>query len=143
MSTVAAALGIALQRVCELTYGWTPVGAQISERLLELQRIDGLFGGRSGGRTAGAGASAVAVKGLMAWRDHVSEATGEDVGQHGPADRGQSPATEASTRARLNRAIDAALHAISDAQVDPTVESEIIRWQLGARGTSRCGSRAA
>lgn len=40
-----AALGLALQRVVELTYGPTPLAADIAARLIHLQGRDGLFGG--------------------------------------------------------------------------------------------------
>lgn len=40
-----AALGLALQRVVELTYGPTPLAADIATRLIHLQVRDGLFGG--------------------------------------------------------------------------------------------------
>ncbi|QOJ17519.1 MAG: hypothetical protein HRU76_07975 [Phycisphaeraceae bacterium] len=42
-----AALGLALQRVVELTYGPTPLAADLATRIIHLQRADGLFGGEA------------------------------------------------------------------------------------------------
>src|SRR4051812_34387650 len=57
-----AALGLALQRIVELTYRPTAIAAAVAKQLLDLQQRDGLFGDAS---SASVASSAAAVRGLM------------------------------------------------------------------------------
>lgn len=75
----AAGLGLALQRLAELTYGPDPLGDELTARLIAQQRADGLFGV---GPDPAPAASAAALKGLMVWADRRAEqgrACGDDV----------------------------------------------------------------
>lgn len=59
----AAAVGLALQRVVQLTYKPTPLSAMLARMLVEMQHEDGSFGT--------AGSTAIAVAGLLALADQV------------------------------------------------------------------------
>jgi hypothetical protein len=64
----AAALGMALQRVCELSYGPSPLAARLADRLLDLQQVDGGFGPDRDTPAAARDAilaSAIALRGLL------------------------------------------------------------------------------
>ncbi len=63
-----AALGLALQRLCEITYWPSPDGTALAHRLVRMQRRDGVFcGGASADSGARVAATAVALRGLIDW----------------------------------------------------------------------------
>lgn len=111
---MVAGIGLALQRLCELTYGPSDIADGLAQRLLGLQRPDGLFSGRE---TPSVSASAVALRGLLTW--------GEQRGQ--PADPDH----------HLDTAIERGIAAIATALSRPgqrpldRVEIEVVLWQLG------------
>jgi hypothetical protein len=114
-AAAAAGLGLALQRLCELTYGPSAMTARLVKRLLLLQHADGLFGADAATSPA---ATAVAIRGLLAWRDQLEEA-GHIV----------DPALQRAIERGL-AALIAAASGNTEAVVDQT-DREIILWQLG------------
>lgn len=64
-----SAIGLGLQRICELTYWPLPAGAEIAHRLMWLQRRDGLFGAAhsTSPQDQLIAGSAVALRGLIDW----------------------------------------------------------------------------
>ena len=112
---MVAGLGLALQRLCELTYGPTDIADRLACRLLRLQRPDGLFGGRESPSLA---ASAVALRGLLTW--------GEQGGR-----------SAAGPHHRLDSAIERGIAAIAATLSRPgqrssdRVDVEVVLWQLG------------
>lgn len=121
-----SALGLAVQRTCELTYGPSAVGTGLVAQLLHLQRDDGFFVSAvddhsptaSSPRRASPAATAIAVRALNDWREQCCSA-GHDVD------------------ARVDRAISRGLFALACAQQDDggfaqdDMESAIVLWQLG------------
>lgn len=69
-ASAEAGLGLALQRLAEITYGPDPLGDELFLRLLARQRRDGLFGP---GPHHSPAASAAALKGLLVWADRQAE----------------------------------------------------------------------
>lgn len=127
-----AALGLALQRTCELTYGPSAIGTGLVAQLLHLQREDGLFASAPNDhvttdpspRRASPAATAIAVRALHDWREQCRSA-GHEV------------------ETRLDRAIGRGLFALACAQRDEggfgedEVENAIVLWQLGRIGEFR------
>jgi hypothetical protein len=114
-SARVAGLGLALQRLCEISYGPSDMAAGLAARLIGLQRGDGLFAAE--GEPAPA-AAAAAVAGLLAWRDQQSQTAG------GPDHD-------------LDRAIAHGIAGIADAlsgrggRRPDRVDVEVVLWQLG------------
>ncbi len=109
-----AAIGLALQRFCELTYGPSAAGAGMARRLIGMQRADGLFGG---GPSAPLAASAVALKGLLAWRRQIQADGQKDESLDGVIQAGVV-------------ALAAALEERRFAEQD-AADVEVVIWQLG------------
>jgi hypothetical protein len=116
-----AALGLALQRWCELTWDVNETAATIAGKLLAIQRPDGLFGD---GPTGSIASAAVAVRGLLDWGERY-----ESGGRGIPSE--------------LHTAAHRALHAIAASQDhtgllggDP-IASSIGLWQLGDQALAR------
>jgi len=109
-----AGLGLALQRLCELAYGPCPTARDAAERLLRLQRRDGLFGVGADGSIA---ATAVVLRGLHDWA----------ITQPSPVATGRA----------VRQAIDIAMNALIKrltAQRDPLPDQTdvaVLLWQLG------------
>jgi hypothetical protein len=120
-SAAVAGLGLALQRLCEITYGPSGQSAGLAERLVRLQREDGLF---AAGPTSSPAATAVAIAALLAWREQRSAA-------------GIGPDHA------LDRAIAVGLAALADALKRPgrkrpdRVDVEVVLWQLGRHDAFR------
>lgn len=127
-AVVTAALGLALQRACELTYGPTAIAADLAWRLLDQRRGDGLFGT---GPTPSIAASAVAIRGLLAFLD-----------QSRAAARNGRQAPDA-----IADAVNSAIAALAELQRDDgllgrdTTETAIVVWQLGDRAEFRAALR--
>ena len=68
-SIEVAAIGLGLQRICELAYWPVPEGIEFSHQLFRLQRRDGLFGPAHSNPSDGwiVAASAVALRGMSEW----------------------------------------------------------------------------
>ena len=115
-----AALGLALQRLAELTYGQEPLGDALARRLRGMQQSDGLFGETAVPSVAG---SAAAMKGLMVWGDREAE-----LGR----------AADAETAEALRRGLRAICAEI-DAPLSRVDEQDlaVILWQLGDRAAFR------
>ena len=117
----AAGLGLALQRLAELTYGPDPLGDELLSRLCAEQREDGLFGA---GPNPSPAASAAALKGLMVWGDRQAE--------HGRA-------CEEEVMASIQRGLYelcALLERESNAAIDDT-DLAVILFQLADRPAFR------
>lgn len=122
-----AAIGLGLQRICELAYAPVPEGSDLAHRLIRLQRRDGLFGpphSISGPQHLIAG-TAVALRGMIDWRHQFQHRDDES--------------------ALLDQCIDRALdaiawlfHADADAEVDEAALA-VALWQLG--DCERAGAR--
>lgn len=114
-----AALGLALQRHCELTYEPHRVAAGIAERLRGLQREDGLYGPGPAGCLA---ATAVAVRGLADW-----------IQLHQLAVKGPLPPGALAAHRTIDRAVSAMGRLQDDdgaLGADP-LDAAIVIWQLG------------
>jgi hypothetical protein len=111
---MAAGIGLALQRLCELTYGPSDMADGLAGRLLRLQRPDGLFGGRVAPSVA---ASAVALRGLLIWGEQ----------------RGRSAGTDHLLDSAIERGIASIAAALSRPGLRPPdrVDIEVVLWQLG------------
>lgn len=130
-----AAIGLGLQRACELTYGPTPLLEGLAARLVHMQRQDGHFvspdaspDSDGSSRRPSPAATAIAIRALLAWRDLL-----------------EAVALDASA-APLDRAIDRGLFALACAQREDggfgrgacdLIESAIVLWQLGGRSEFR------
>ena len=117
-SLETAAIGLGLQRICELAYWPVPDGADLAHRLLRLQRRDGLFGPHSVSNAGQLiGASAVALRGLIEWSAAFDHREGE--------------------RLLLERSIVRGLRALASVWSGATpggaslVPWAIVLWQLG------------
>jgi hypothetical protein len=121
LGAAAAGLGLALQRLAELTYGPDPLGNELLDRLCAEQREDGLFGA---GPNPSPAASAAALKGLMVWADRQAE--------HG---RACEEKIIASIHRGLNK-LCAMLERESDAAIDD-VDLAVILFQLADRPAFR------
>jgi hypothetical protein len=114
-SAMVAGIGLALQRLCELTYGPSEIAGGVARRLLRLQRPDGLF---EGGPSLSIAASAIAIRGLLDW--------GEQCGRRA-----------AGRHLRLEGAIERGIAALAAALSRPgrlapdQVDLEVVLWQLG------------
>ncbi|UCD75849.1 MAG: hypothetical protein JSV91_02810 [Phycisphaerales bacterium] len=117
----AAGLGLALQRLAELTYGPDPLGDVLMERLCAEQRDDGLFGA---GYQPSPAASAAALKGLMVWADRQAE--------NGRACGGRTIESIHRGLAELSTRLDR----MADAFIDE-VDLAVILWQLADRPAFR------
>lgn len=116
-----AALGLALQRVVELTYGPTAQAAALAEDLLALQDEGGLFRSFEPGVASNAtpwAATAVALRGLLDHGRQLKEA-------------------KEPIPARLHRAVRRGLAALAQGQGaggligDDVTVSAVALWQLG------------
>lgn len=119
-----AALGLALQRTCELTYGLDPVADALAQRLLSHQRGDGMFGLP---RSPSIAATAIAVRALALWLAQASE---------------QSPDAGAVLFSRVEAAVTAATRALArhqdaDGSFGDDVDDEIALWQLSGHAVKR------
>lgn len=131
-SLPAAATGLALQRVVQLTYRPSALIALLARTLLDLQQDDGSFGST--------GATAIAVASLLALADQVRSipaawARLED----------RSGSARSATREELEHAALRAMHALFEAQertigalidgqtglIGDKLDSAIVLWQLG------------
>jgi hypothetical protein len=127
-AVVPAALGLALQRACELTYGPAAIAVDLARRLLDQRRGDGLFGT---GQTSSIAASAVAIGGLLALFDQC-RADGSDV---------------RLALDEIKAAVDSALAALGDLQREDgrlgrdSTDVAIMLWQLGDRAEFRAALR--
>lgn len=114
-----AALGLALQRISEMTYRPEPLSDSIAQHLLTLQRADGLFAGTADANlNISLAATAVAVRGLIT---HQSQ-------------RGMAGfATVSPINTAVDRALDALAFHLSqnDGKTLNTTVQAIILWQLG------------
>jgi hypothetical protein len=117
-TAAAAGLGLALQRLCELAYWPHPDGAALAQKLVRLQRRDGLFGHGLARDTDVIAASAIALRGLIDWAS-----------QFPPDD---------NRLALVRQSIDRAWRAIAAQSTDAKDEREwnevtwaIVLWQLG------------
>jgi len=111
-STLApCGLGLAVQRLCELSFGPAREAGGLVERLMTYQRSSGLFGGS--GTDESLSASAVALRALLAWRTELRD-----------AGREPGPALDLA----VQRGIEALVAASSTASDD---ERRVIDWQLG------------
>ncbi len=128
-----AALGLAIQRLCELTFGPTPIARGLVAQLLHLQDGNGGFveSGSDGQpesadccRRVSPAATAIAVRALIQWSD-FAQMCGEDVDP------------------RIAVAVSRGLFALACLQDEvggfdnDVVESAIVLWQLGGRSEFR------
>jgi hypothetical protein len=116
-TSASVALGFAVQRMCELTYGPSEPVEKQAKRLLARRREDGLFGSDGGPILA---ASAVAVRALEAWTQLMPAV--------GPMSRGRGLSRRWSSRSRRWRARWSRPGRMRLSRA----ERDIIRWQLGA-----------
>lgn len=127
-----AALGLALQRGCELTYGPVPATLRLARRIVRLERPNGLFraadrvvaGADKANRPAGMAAIAVVVRGLIEFT-HQLEAAGTDQGRR-----------IGSAAARAIRALAAGQRSSGLIGRD-AIDSAIVAWQLGGEAEFR------
>jgi hypothetical protein len=108
LAAAPAGLGLALQRLCELTYSAGDAETAVARRLLCLQGGDGLFGA---GPEPHLGATAVAVGALLAYRRLAG----------GPG---------AAVDAAIDQALEAVADVVATGAVD-RVDLELVVWQLG------------
>jgi hypothetical protein len=119
----AAALGLGLQRMVELTYRPGDEALPVTARLLGMQAASGLFGGEDGGAV---GVTAAALRGLLEWLDHS---------------RADDDAA-ASLRALAFATVQRGLAALASRQRrcgsmgDGPVDAAIVLWQLRGRPES-------
>jgi len=118
-AAATAAIGLALQRLGELTYRPTELANELARRLIGMQKIDGLFGpDASSSREAMLVATSTALRGLMTWRSQI-EACGGEIDEP------------------ISHAIDQGLSALADVYSDaPDVNEDavawaVVLWQLG------------
>lgn len=128
----AAALGLALQRIVQLTYRPTPLSILLAQLLLAQRNSSGSFGSVS--------ATAVALAALLAMSDQAASLPGGKSN----ADPARAPLRPAMS-AEIQEAIAGALHFLHQAQEDSTpvrpgesasligdeLDSAIVLWQLG------------
>ena len=120
-TAAVAGLGLALQRLCEITYGPSTLAARLAQRLRRLQREDGLF---TAGCSPSPAATAVAVAGLLAWREQrIAAGAGPDRGLDGAIARGIAAIAEALKR--------------PGQQPPDRVDIEVVLWQLGRHDAFR------
>ncbi|HVP73689.1 MAG TPA: hypothetical protein VMS30_08120 [Phycisphaerales bacterium] len=109
-SLEVAAIGLGLQRICELAYWPVPDGSELAHRLMRLQHRDGLFAGQIG-------ASAVALRGLIEWSGGFDQREDECL--------------------LLERSVERGVRALAAAWSGAALDSEslaqwaIVLWQLG------------
>ena len=116
-----AAIGLAIQRICEITYRPAPQAAALVERLLQLQREDGTFNAAPGAdHEVILAATAVAIRALISYQAQAS-ALGLP---------GDSRVHHANARgvAALERA---AASCLNQRMLDAPACWAIILWQLG------------
>src|SRR5688572_17121639 len=84
----AAGIGLALQRLAELTYRPTPMADGLVQLLMALQRFDGSFAGPTS-RTLNLAATSTALRGLLTWREQrAAAAIGADFDVDAAIERG-------------------------------------------------------
>lgn len=140
-SLPAAALGLALQRVVQLTYRPNHVSCLLVRLLLAQRDQAGAFGGHA--------STAVALAALFAFADQVATLPGG----RDPAAAGPSAPIDPALHTEIHRAIAGALHALHAAQnpgvvggvaarrgglfqssgglIGDELDSAIVLWQLG------------
>lgn len=114
-----AALGLALQRLCEITYRPTPAAQMLAQQLIALQRDDGTFGDPLEiSAESSLAATAVALRGLIAHASQI-ELTG-------------AAAPESITTSIEDgvNALASQYHSMNDHGVH-AVDWAIVLWQLG------------
>lgn len=116
----SAAIGLALQRLGELTYRPSQLAASLSRRLLGMQQSNGLFGSAEDPSTESLlVATATALRGLITWTAQV-QASGSEV--------------DHPTSLAIDRGLNALAEVYSDASTDvnhDAVAWAIVLWQLG------------
>lgn len=120
----AAAAGLALQRITQLTYRPTPVAIGMARALVALRGEDGKFGTLA--------ATAVALAGLLAFSDQVRSLPGS--AQVDPDLRREVDASIAAALHRLHRAQEespAARLGERPTLIGDELDSAIVLWQLG------------
>jgi len=115
---VPAALGLALQRCAELSYGPTAVAGALVGRLLDQKRGDGLFGSSS--IESRFIASAIALRGLAEFARAASSA-------------GASPTAAAHAALNEVKAALARLIAAADSRWLSPLPAAVVLWQLRDR----------
>jgi hypothetical protein len=124
-----SAMGLALQRVCELTYRPTPLAVALARGILDRQDAGGLFGTLS--------ATAVALAALFSFSDQLALLTSAAAAERFGVDE--------DLARKVRRAVEAAVHRLHRAQEEspagrlgepPTLigdelDSAIVLWQLG------------
>lgn len=127
-----AAIGLALQRVCELTYGPTGFGFGLVAQLLHLQREDGSFMSADidtnemdgVARRSSPAATAIAIRALLEWKQQCAS-TGYDFDP------------------RIDVAIERGLFSLACRQREDggfseiDAESALVLWQLGGKSEFR------
>lgn len=111
-----AALGLALQRCCELTYGPTEIGRQLAGEL----RLALLTGDNTLSMQPGAGALAVAARGLLDWIARLAQ-----------LDETDSDASIEHTAVTRCLSLIGAAQDRSGLIGNDAAESAIVLWQLG------------
>ncbi len=111
-SLEVAAIGLGLQRICELAYWPVPEGADLAHRLLRLQPRDGLFGPPHSMPNAAPiiAASAVALRGLIEWNGAFEHREDE--------------------RPLLERSIDRGLRALASVWSGAATSRELVPWAI-------------
>ena len=120
------AMGLAIQRVNELCYGASELGTDLARRLVTLQNGDGSFGNlRCTPIGLRLGATAVAIRGWLTWRDGHFSITHEAVGQ----------AILDGVAGGLEWVRDA--HCDGQSIIEHSAAWAIVLWQLGDRDEFR------
>lgn len=118
-----AALGLALQRVCELSYEPSPTAIRLARLLLRMQTEDG----RVGPLALCAAATAIAMRGLLELRELL-----EGLADHA--------ILREVTDAAIRRGIESlAARQRAGAIGSDTTDAAIVLWQLGGSGQFREG----
>lgn len=114
-----SALGLGLQRVCELAYWAVPEGAELAHRLIRTQRRDGLFVAGTSPTTLNAShlmaSTAVAARGLIDWRSQFQHRDEE----------------AALLDACISRALNALAAACRSTATADSAALAVVLWQLG------------
>lgn len=116
-----AALGLAIQRLCEITYRPAPQTAALVSRLLQHQRPDGTFAtAPTGDENAILASTSVAIRALIA---HRSQAAAFGTPAAAPVDH--------AIARGVNMLATAAMQRLDHEHIDSPAAWAIILWQLG------------